>query len=49
MSADRRTTFLLAALAREQTGDITKDFVPELRDSLRAVDDAACRPARAST
>jgi RND superfamily putative drug exporter len=36
VSADRRTTFLLAALAREQTGDITKDFVPELRDSLRA-------------
>jgi len=36
VSPDRRTTFLLAALAREQTGDITKDFVPELRDSLRA-------------
>ncbi|MGH7538670.1 MAG: MMPL family transporter [Gemmatimonadales bacterium] len=36
VSADRRTTFLLAALARKQTGDITKDFVPELRDSIRA-------------
>src|SRR5512143_3066027 len=36
VSADRRTTFLLAALARERTGDITKDFVPALRDSLHA-------------
>ena len=35
-SADRRTTFLLAGLALEQTGDITKDFVPEMRDSIRA-------------
>ena len=36
VSPDRRTTFLLAALAREETGDITKDFVPTLRDSLQA-------------
>jgi RND superfamily putative drug exporter len=36
VSADHRTTFLLAALSREQTGDITKDFVPVLRDSIRA-------------
>ena len=36
VSADRRTTFLLAALARDKTGDITKDFVPELRDSIQA-------------
>jgi RND superfamily putative drug exporter len=35
-SADHRTTFLLAALARDRTGDITKDFIPELRDSLQA-------------
>ncbi len=36
LSSDGRTTFLLAALAREHTGDITKDFVPALRDSIRA-------------
>jgi RND superfamily putative drug exporter len=36
VSADRRTTFILAALASDQTGDITKDFVPILRDSLQA-------------
>lgn len=36
VSADHRTTFLLAALARDQTGDITKDFVPVLRDSIHA-------------
>ena len=49
VSADRRTTFLLAALAREQTGDITKDFVPEAARQPPGLDDAACRPARAST
>ncbi|HEY7685343.1 MAG TPA: MMPL family transporter [Gemmatimonadales bacterium] len=36
VSPDRRTTFLLAAITRKQTGDISKDFVPELRDSIRA-------------
>jgi RND superfamily putative drug exporter len=36
LSPDRRTTFILAALAREQTGDITRDFVPELRHDIRA-------------
>jgi RND superfamily putative drug exporter len=36
VSPDRQTTFLLAALARDQTGDITKDFVPVLRDSIQA-------------
>jgi putative drug exporter of the RND superfamily len=36
VSADHRTTFVLAALARDQTVDITKDFVPAMRDSLQA-------------
>lgn len=35
VSPDRRTTFLLVAMAHELTGDITKDFVPEMRDSIQ--------------
>jgi putative drug exporter of the RND superfamily len=35
VSADRRTTFLVAAIAPEQTVDITKNYVPDLRQSIR--------------
>jgi RND superfamily putative drug exporter len=34
VSSDHRTTFLIAALAPDRTADITKTFIPDLRDSV---------------
>ena len=36
VSADSRTTFLIAALAPDRTADITKTFIPDLRDTVHA-------------
>jgi RND superfamily putative drug exporter len=36
VSRDRRTTFLIAALAPETNDDVSKNLVPDLRASLRA-------------
>ena len=35
VSQDRRTTFLIAALTRESTSDLSASFVPDLRASIR--------------
>ena len=35
VSSDHRTTFLIAALAPDRTADITKTFIPDLRDTVR--------------
>lgn len=37
VSSDRRTTFLIAALAPSTTGDLRDNLVPDLRATLRAV------------
>lgn len=34
VSSDHRTTFLIAALAPDRTADITKTFIPDLRDTV---------------
>lgn len=36
VSSDHRTTFLIAALAPDRTADITKTFIPDLRDTVHA-------------
>jgi RND superfamily putative drug exporter len=35
VSTDGRTTFLIAALAPDRTADITKTFIPDLRDTVQ--------------
>jgi putative drug exporter of the RND superfamily len=35
VSSDGRTTFLIAALAPDRTADITKTFIPDLRDTVQ--------------
>jgi len=37
VSKDRRTTFLIVALAPERTADISANFMPDIRDTVRAV------------